>query len=334
MDLTRKKYLWSPNQRNWYVRIKGKLHPVAGSPGTAEFDRSYWDILSGRKVQAKTSWNALIESYRRSERWLNLKPRTRSDYERVIEYIAEKIGTREVPTLQRKHVIDAQEANRHRVRFANYIPQVLSVLCEHAIDIGWLRENPAKGTRALAVPDERRREHVPWPDAAVATWRAQAQPLARLIFEIGVGSVQRPSDWTAFRWGDYDGDSLRISQGKTGVSLILPCTMELVAALERAKASLGVSPHPARHILSDEKGRRLTYRTMARIMLDERKRLGLEAYDLHALRYRGVAELAWKGCTDEEISSYSGHASLSMIRKYAGQARQIMRARQAREKRQ
>ncbi|WP_233589085.1 site-specific integrase [Falsigemmobacter faecalis] len=69
-------------------------------------------------------------------------------------------------------------------------------------------------------------------------------------------------------------------------------------------------------------------------MLKERKRLGLEAYDLHALRYRGIKELAWAGCDDDEIAAYSGHATKAMIMKYAGEARQEMRARQAREKRQ
>ena len=66
-------------------------------------------------------------------------------------------------------------------------------------------------------------------------------------------------------------------------------------------------------------------------MRAERARLGLLTFDFHALRYRGVIELAWAGCTDDEISAYSGHASVAMIRRYAGEARQIVRARQARE---
>ena len=32
------------------------------------------------------------------------------------------------------------------------------------------------------------------------------------IFEIGVGSAQRPGDWIEFCWGDYDGTSLRLRQ--------------------------------------------------------------------------------------------------------------------------
>lgn len=61
--------------------------------------------------------------------------------------------------------------------------------------------------------------------------------------------------------------------------------------------------------------------------------IGLEAHDLHALRHRGVMELAWARCTDQGIAACSGHASLAMICKHAGGARQIMRARKAREMR-
>jgi hypothetical protein len=77
----------------------------------------------------------------------------------------------------------------------------------------------------------------------------------------------------------------------------------------------------------------MDYRAMANVMLGERKRLGLVAFDQHALRYRGVMELAWEGCDDDEIASYSGHTSKAMIIKYAGEARQVMRARQAAAKR-
>ncbi len=321
-----KKYLHEPKPGKFYVRIKGKYWPITATFGSAEFDAQYWEIRTGKRTASRTAWKPLIDSYRHSQRWTKLKPRTRSDYEKVLLYIEEKIGNRDVTRLTRKDVIAAQNANDHRTRFANYIPQVMSVLCEHAIDIGWRSDNPAKGVTALKTPDERRQPHIPWPDWAVDKWRAEAGPIQRLIFEIGVGSVQRPDDWTKFRWNDYDGDALRITQGKTDVDLWLPCTAALKAALDAA-------PKTGLTILTRQDGRPLPYRRMAEIMLKERKRLGLSDYDQHALRYRGVMELAWAGCNDGEIASYSGHTSEAMIRKYAGEARQRMRAQQARAKR-
>lgn len=327
-----KKFLWRDRHGRARVRIKGKTFPLRDErgvwhePDTPEGDQIYWEILAGKRHEPSGSWKRLIESYRDSPRYSKLKPRTRQDYERVLLYILEKAGAKDASRTRRRDVIDAQQANRERVRFANYIPQVMSVLFEHAIDLGWMSENPAKGVRALPVPDSKRQEHVPWPDHAVSLWRKEAKSLPRLVFELGVGSVQRPGDWPKFTWNDYDGDSLRIRQGKTGKHLWLPCTRELKAALDAA-------PRHGIFILSRPDGSPLPYRRMAQIMRDERKRLGLLDHDLHALRYRGVMELALAGCDDEEIASYSGHSSKDMIRKYAGEARQIMRATAAAAKR-
>lgn len=321
-----KRYLWQHPDGRWYVRLKGKYHRITAEAGTPDFDRQYWDILTGKRAERKTSWKALIASYRASDRWSGLKPRTRADYERVLLYLEDKIGDRDVRRLTRRDVIRAMEANAHRVRFANYIPSVMSVLLEHAIDIGWTSDNPAKGVRKLRTPEHKRQEHVPWPDEAVDLFRAEASPLARLIFEIGVGSVQRPGDWPRFRWNDYDGSALNVTQGKTGAALWLPCTEQLRVALDAA-------PKRGLTILARPDGSPMNYHYLARIMRDERTRLGLERYDLHALRYRGVMELAWAGCDDDEIAAYSGHASKQMIAKYAGIARQRMRAAQAAAKR-
>lgn len=206
------------------------------------------------------------------------------------------------------------------------LPEVVSLTTGH--------HDAQDKVRQLSTPEGRKQEHLPWPNWAVDKWRAEAKPLPRLIFEIGVGSVQRPGDWVGFTWGDYDGKVLLLRQNKSDKPLELPCTANLIAALDAAKDALGFAPLPSRPILCTRQGGAMSYRYMADLMLKERKRLGLEAYDLHALRYRGVKELAWSGCDDDEIASYSGHSTKAMIVKYAGEARQIMRARQARLKRQ
>lgn len=330
MKVDPKRFLWSPGPGVHYVRRKGKYWRIRAVVGSEDFDRQYWAILNGKAPAPRTSWNALIERYCSSDRWLGLKTRTRADYQIVLDYLAAKNGDRDMTKTRRADVLAAMEKNRDRVRFANYIPQVMSVLCEYAIDLGWISANPVKGTRRLATPESKKQVHVPWTDEAVKKWRAGARPLARLIFEIGVGSVQRPADWCRFRWADYDGDTLKVTQGKTGKSLTLPCTAALRAALDTAR------PDPcdlSKTILRKADGNPFSYHGMSAVMLGERRRLGVAEFDLHALRYRGVMELAWSGCNDDEIAAYSGHASKAMIAKYAGEARQIMQARSARDKR-
>lgn len=334
-----KRYLWRNRHDKPNVRIKGKVYPIRDDngvwhePDTAEGDRIYWEIVTGKRAEAKRSWSAAIKILRDSDRWAGLSPRYRQDLEPVLNYIEAKIGKRDVARLTQPDIYAAMDANKHRVRFANYIPVAVSLIYKVIVRKRWLSENPASGIELLKVPKDRQQPHIPWPDAAVAKWRAEASDTARLIFEIGVGSVQRPGDWIGFTWGDYDGDELRLRQNKTGTPLRLPCTIALRAALDEAKAKLPAAPMPNVNILTKSNGDPMDYFYMARVMRDERKRLGLMAYDLHALRYRGVMELAWHGCDDDEIASYSGHSSKAMIVKYAGEARQTTRARQAREKR-
>lgn len=333
----RKPYVFEARPGYLYFRRGGKyLHRFTAPEGTAEFDRQWWEVMSGKTLEAKRSWAAAIQILRESDRWAAKSARYRQDLEPVLSYLIDKIGNRDVARLTQADIYAAMDKNKHRIRFANYIPVAISMIAKEVTRRRWLTENPAKGIERLAVPRDRKQPHVPWPDAAVTKWRTEAGPVERLIFEIGVGSVQRPSDWVAFTWGDYDpaGDgTLRLRQGKTGVALVLPCTVALKAALDEAKAALPFSPLPARHVITKRDGSRMDYRRMAELMLAERRRLGLEKYDLHALRYRGVMELARAGCDDEEIMSYSGHNTKAMVRKYAGEARQIMRARQARAKR-
>lgn len=327
-----KRYLWEKSPGVWYVRRKGRYYRITAAHGTEDFDRQYWAILKGN-TPARMSWKALVEAFRASDRWRDLKPRTRADYDKCFDYIVTRNGDRDVTRLTPRDVVAMLDANAHRVRFGNYVAAVLSVLCEFArVDLGWLKDNPAKGVRKRKVPLERQAPHLVPDDATVSRWRAEALPLPRLIFELGVGTVQRPGDLGRFRWGDFDGEALRLVQGKTGKPLRLPVTAELKREL--AKGYALTTPHPSDPILAGPDGAPMKYRYMAALMLAERRRLGLErAFDLHGLRFRGVQELAWAGCDDEEIEAYSGHASKAMVRHYAGEARQIMRARSARQKR-
>ena len=169
--------------------------------------------MTGRRAEAQRSWAALIGLYRHSDKWAGLSLRYRQDLEPVFAYLNGKIGTADVSRLTQPDIYEAMEANRHRIRFANYIPTAVSMLSKLAIRKRWRLDNPAIGIEPLAMPKAKRKPHLPWTDWAVEKMRAQGDPLARLIFEIGVGSVQRPGDWIGFTRGDYDGDTLKSLSG-------------------------------------------------------------------------------------------------------------------------
>ncbi len=328
------KYVYWRGSKNRYPYFeRGGLSHRMPAPDTPEFHREYAKLLDGRGVDKPSprTLSALIKRYRQSPQFLDKKPRTRADYEKVLDYLDRHVGKVPVTKFRTMDIVRAQTETPRGVRFGNYIVTLFSLLFTHAKRIGWRDDNPAQGIEMLKTPKDREKPHAPWPDWAVEKARAEMHPMALLVVELGINSVQRPDDLTKFTWGDYDGENLRLAQGKTGVFLVLPCTERLKAALERARE--GFTPLPTRPILTSVRGLPMTYRRMSEIVLAERKRLGLEAFDLHGLRYRGIQELAWAGCTDDEIAAYSGHMSKSMVAKYAGPARQIMRARQANAKR-
>lgn len=297
------------------------------APGTADFAREYALILQGTpplNAGTRTFLN-LIRAYQHSAKWKKLAPRTQSDYQTVLTYIEAKLGTLPPERMQRKDVIRARDSNAASVRFANYVVQVLRILFEFSIDLGWREDNPAKGVSAIASAGKGR---VPWPAPMIEAYRAAA-PLGtrqRLIFEMLLGTGQRIGDVLKARWDDIAEGGIHVRQGKTGARLWLPLTRDLRAALDATKKT-GLT------ICAGPTGIPAIYRVAADLLLAVRKKIGAETYDAHALRYTAAAELAALGCTDEVIMSVTGHKTSAMVAKYAGPARQKARATEAMKRR-
>ena len=95
----RKKYLWQHPSGRWYVRVKGQYFRIHANQGNADFDREYWEILTGKREMSKRSWSILIEQLRHSAQWAGFSHRYRQDLEPVLQYLDEKIGSRDVARL-------------------------------------------------------------------------------------------------------------------------------------------------------------------------------------------------------------------------------------------
>lgn len=310
-------------RRGWdTVRIEAK-------PNTPEFAREYAIILGGSKPSyaGKQTFAALVVAYKKSAKWAKLSPRTKADYQVILDWVVDKLGPLPVAKLQRKDVIRAQTVNAEKMRFANYIVQVLRILMEYAIDLGWRASgtNPAKGVH-LIQSDRPRREA--WPVDLVQAFRAEATGRTLLIFELCIGTGQRIGDVLRMGWADIEGDGIHVRQGKTGARLWVPLTPHL-------RAVLGVTPRIGLTLCAwGPRGQPTHYRTAADMVMAVRQEIGAQAYDLHGLRYTAAAELAALGCSDELIMAVTGHKTSAMVARYAGPARQKSRAVEAQGKRE
>lgn len=304
---------------------------IAATVGTTAFALEYAALLNGARIAPAASsrtFSALVDSYINDRRYKKLAPRTAADYDKVLLWIRSRLGALPVDGMRRKDVIRARDANADRTRFANYIVQVLRVLFEHAIDIGWIGAgtNPAKGVTMIKADTE---ERLAWPAEMIEKFRLAARDEALLIFELCLGTGQRIGDVLKMCWSDIAGDGINVVQNKTGARLWIPFTSRLREILTR-------TPRRSLMIIAPIRGvsRPVSYRAAAQRISKVRAEIGAERYDIHGLRYSAASELAAAGCSDDLISAVTGHATAAMVRKYAGAERQKIRAIKAQEARE
>ena len=278
---------------------------------------------------------AVLRHYIASDSYRGLKPRTRADYDKHLDYFKAKLGHLHPQNIERHHVIAWRDAwaKKETPHRANYRLRVLSIVMEHAKDMGLLRksdENPAKGVKSVKY-DKQERE--PWPDTKVAAFR-KAYPYGnrqRLLFELLLGTGQRVGDVLKMQWGHISGDTITVRQGKTGKRLEIPLTPHLAAALEATeRRSLFIL---TKDVAKARRPGQWEYRGAADAMRAAREAVGAEDYDLHALRYTAASELLLAGCSDDLIASVTGQ-SLAMVRHYTRHVRQRVHAREAQKSRQ
>ena len=296
--------------------------------GTPEFWKEYSDILSGKEKPKRVisrNFAALIENYRKSPRYKNLKPRTALDYDKYLNFFCSIMSDANPASMKRKDVIRLRDSNADKPYFANYSLRILRVLMEHCVDLGWRDANPAKGVPELKTE---KKDREPWPQELLERYRA-ACPLGgreRLVMELCVCTGQRIGDVLEMRWSDIQDGAFVIKQNKTSKELWVPILPELRTALDAA------SRHSV-FILTNERGtNRWSYRGASQAVRNVREQIGALSYDIHSWRYNAACELVEAGCGDDLVAAITGQ-SPAMVLHYTKKVRQKIRAIQAQLKR-
>ena len=338
--LTKKK---SRGRTYWYFR-RAEGYIRLPDPDAPDFLAKYDAAKRGVSLvpTGARTWQTLIASYRQSPAWKDLAPRTKRDYEKVLEWAIATMPALDPSRMMQPHIVRARDANQHRRRFANYIVQVLGILFAHAIEKGWMTHNPAKGVKLLRKPRGEAEVHGPWAADVIAAYRAAA-PIGsseRTAFELSLGLSQRIGDTIKLRWDQWGPDGFEIQQSKTGTALTIPPTDTLAAYLnqiERGTTTIVTGARVGAMTYSGVYSRFVIARAAAvQAALDagdERLAARIKASTQHGLRYTVAHQMAEAGIPDNEISAVTGHKTLAMLRKYAGAARQKGHAKAGQSKR-
>jgi len=319
------KYVYRKGKhRLLYFERGGRRHRIHDEPGTDAFWQTYARLLSGPAAEPTRTIRKLIDHYRRSPRYAKLSANTRKSYEIHMRYLIDAAGNVDPAKLRRVHVVQMRDARAKTPTLSSQCVRFLSVLFNHAMDIGWLDRNVAKGVAALPG---KRPARQPWPIDLIEAFRAHATQRPLLIFELLLGTGQRIGDVLRMKWEHIEGDGINVQQGKTKVRLWVPFTAHLQKQLD---ATLRRGPF----IVSKENGRPCSYDLAWREIWQIREAIGALAYDVHALRHTAASELAALGLSDDHIKSITGHTSVEMVRLYSGVAAQKARAMEVKERRE
>lgn len=314
-------YVYTKGRRGYLYFVRhGVCARLKSAPGTAEFAAEYARLMRGHIATPNRTLSKLIALYRTSKRWAKLAANSRKSYERSLTYIDAAAGGIDPASLKRVHINEMRDALADKPTDANRKIGMLSVLLEHAIDIGWLVHNPAKGVRQLEATGRIRR---PWPQTLIDAYRATAIGRDLLLFEMLIGTGQRIGDVLAMQWGHVEGDGISLKQGKTGTSLFIPLT-------DRLRSALADAPHKGLFIICQDNALPVSYQLAWKNIKAIRDMIGAEAYDIHALRYAAASEIASiPGMTGEHVKAITGHSTDAMMLHYAGPAMQKARATEA-----
>lgn len=273
-----------------------------------------------RAQQRAGSWGALVMAYRASPEAARLAARTRSDYEKVFDWLA-PLDALPLLQLDSAAVIEIRDRafRQKKRRFANYALQVMGTV------LAWGRprnlapaNNPAFGIAKIPRPRDLPRANRPWSELEQQTVMEAATGGLRLAIALGMYAGMRIGDAAAVTWSIYDGKNLEWRQGKTGDTVWMP-------ADHRLKALLDPTTRTATTIVTGQTGRPLKESGLAkafRTLILRLERAGQVGPGLtfHGMRHTAGNTLADLGADPRMIQALLGQRSMAAALHYSDRA--------------
>ena len=337
MPATDLPYTYIAKRKYWRFRHKAVGDTaLPGQPGDPEFHARYSELkaLAERRQApvSNASWKWLIQQYRASREFAALADSTQLDYSKTLDLIEKELGDERFLATTRGMIKTVRDDFANTTRKAHKIKQMISALYswadgEDLVPAGF---NPAKDVKRLKRKGGQK-EYVCWSEWEFDLFYSTAIEPMKTAAMLARYTGQRAEDIVRMVWTDFQGDTIRVRQAKTGAPLTIAChkvLREYLSGLKRGRkgavilTSVAGNPYNA-NSLSSAIGREVRrVRKTEDFPIDR---------SIHGLRYMAGADLEEAGCTVSEIESVLGHHTFKMALKYASQR---LRARTANAKRE
>jgi hypothetical protein len=170
----------------------------------------------------------LIAAYRADSVFADLAPRTRTDYQRVFDYL-KPIGDTALVRFNRPLIVRIRDkaASKRGRRQGNYVKTVLSLLFAWGMERGYLETNPASGIKTIrrkkGLPEANR----PWSDeerhVVLDRLPAHMRLPVGLMMYAGLG----PKDALKLPRSFFKDGEIATRRSKTGELVFWPCPAPL-----------------------------------------------------------------------------------------------------------
>ena len=284
----------------WYAWKGGPRLPDA--PGSPEFMAAYNEAVARRKQPPAGVLLSIMQGYQASSDFLKLSFRTRADYVKQIRKIEVEFAEFPLAALPDRRTRGEFFAWRDRLalkstRQADYAFVVLARIFSWAEERGLISVNPVakagrlyRGSRADKI----------WTDDDEAAFNRVASAPLRLALLLALWTGQRQGDLLRLSWLQYDGERIRLQQGKTGVRVSIPIGAPLKAALDAVREKSGTVLRTLGDHVWTPNGFRSSWRKAC-------EKAGISGITFHDLRGTAVTRLALAGATEAEIVTITGH---------------------------
>lgn len=300
-----KKRLASGAIATYYYAWRGGPQ-IKALPGTPAFVEAYSAAHAERKKPAQGTLHVLISEYKDSSEFKTKAPSTRRAYLAYLKIIEQEFGDLPISALSEPEVRGEFKAWRDKMadrpRAADYAWTTLARVLSVAKDRGRIPVNPCERGGRIYAAD---RTEILWTDADIAKFNAVASAPLRLALLLALWTGQRQGDLLKLRWQDYDGNTIRLTQGKTGATVSILVGAPLKTALDTVKNRKKV-------ILTTIDGSPWTSDGFRSSWQKACARAGIEGLTFHDLRGSAVTRLAMVGATPQKIAGVTGHSIQSI----------------------
>lgn len=272
------------------------------------------------------SIGAVAASYEASDAFKHLSPATKARRRVILGQIVAKAGAGMIRDLKPRHIdADIAPLSPHP---ANARLKTWRGMCSWAKDAGLLIDNPAPGAKPKRIPKSD--GHETWAADDIVRFRAH-WPIGtaqRLTFELLFWTAVRVADSARLGPGMVDKAGwLVFRQGKTGGEVAVPLARALPAFavgmqgdLDQLRAALDARPERHMTFLTTEAGAARSVKALSMWFVGAAKAAGVMGKSAHGLRKSRATLLAEAGATEHQIGAWTGHESLTEVRRYTRKA--------------